>query len=122
MTTKKEERRFAKIKKELEMKKQDLDEELSRLSQEKFSNDTVQDQGDQALTSTMESLSSSMQQSKLEEYKRIESALQKIEDGVYGICIDCDEPISEKRLQHFLNAERCLTCQEEYEANAEEEA
>ncbi len=121
MATKKEKKKFVKIQQELELKKQELDEELSHLSQEKFSNDLVQDTGDQALTSTMESLSSSMQESKIQEYKRINNALQKIADGTYGICIDCEESIAEKRLQHFLNAERCLACQEAYEEGDQEE-
>src|SRR5215472_5414786 len=31
--------------------------------------------------------------------RRVERALQRTEDGSYGICLGCDEPISAKRLQ-----------------------
>jgi len=103
------------IKKDLLEKKHELEQELSRLYQEKFSDDQVQDPGDQALSSTMESLRSTMQDTRLGEYRRLNRALEKIEDGTYGICVECDAPISEKRLKSFPNAERCLVCQEEFE-------
>ena len=103
------------IKNDLLDKKGELELELAGLYQEKFSDDQVQDPADQALSSTMESLRSTMQDTRLEEYRRINRALEKINDGTYGICVDCDGPISEKRLQSFPNAERCIVCQEEYE-------
>jgi len=106
---------LAAIKKELLDKKHDLEQELTRLYQEKFSDDQVQDPGDQALSSTMESLRSTMQDTRLDEYRRLNRALEKIDDDTYGICVDCDSPISEKRLKSFPNAERCLVCQEEFE-------
>ena len=113
------EKSLAAIKKDLLDKKHDLDQELAHLYQEKFSDDQVQDQGDQALSSTMESLRSTMQDTRLEEYRRLNRALEKIEDGTYGICVDCEGPISEKRLKSFPNAERCLVCQEDYEETKE---
>ena len=44
-------------------------------------------------------------------YRRVQRALQRIEDGSYGICLACDEPISAKRLQAVPWAEYCLVCQ-----------
>ena len=103
------------VKKELLKRKLELEEELTRLSKEKFSEDQVQDPGEQALSSTMESLKVSLQDTEREEYARIVKALEKIEDGTYGICADCGQPISEKRLKSFPNTSRCLICQEAYE-------
>ncbi len=108
------------IKKQLLERKAEIERELQQLTQEKFSDDQVQDPGDQALSSTMESLNSSLQHTKLEEYRRVEMALQMIEDGTYGICVDCGQAISEKRLKSFPNATRCLSCQEIYEENGSE--
>ncbi len=82
---------------------------------EKFSDDQVQDPGDQALTSTMESLRSSIQDTRIDEFNRIVKALKMIEDGVYGICVDCELPISERRLKLYPDATRCLACQEAFE-------
>lgn len=104
-----------KVKDELLQRKMELEQEMTSLYQEKFSDDQVQDVGDQALTSTMESLRSSLQDTKLDEYNRVVKALEMIEDGSYGICVDCELPISEKRLKSFPNATRCLSCQEAFE-------
>jgi len=103
------------IKRELLARKQELEDILMRLYKEKFSDGQVQDFGDQALSSTMESLQASLQDSRLEEYNRIVKALQMIHDGSYGICIDCEGPISEKRLKSYPNATRCIACQEAHE-------
>lgn len=108
-----------KIKQDLIQRKRELQEELMRLYKEKFS-DEVQDQGDQALSSTMELLSSSLQDSRVEEYNRITRALDMIEDGTYGICVDCHEPISEKRLKSYPDASRCILCQEMFEERGHE--
>lgn len=112
-------RDLGKVKKELVERRMDLQEELMRLYKEKFI-DEVQDQGDQALASTMELLSSSLQDSRVEEYNRITRALDMIEDGTYGICVDCHEPISEKRLKSYPNAARCILCQELHEERGPE--
>lgn len=106
---------FAGIHKELLKRKVELEQEMQALNNQKFSDDQVQDVGDQALTSTMDSLTSSIQNTKIEEYKRILRALEMIDQGTYGICVDCGNPISEKRLKSFPNATRCLLCQEAYE-------
>lgn len=103
------------LKKQLLARKLELEQELNDLYKEKFSDDQVQDVGDQALTSTMESLKSSFQNAKVEEYKRIVRAIEMIDDGTYGRCVDCHNPISEKRLKSFPNATRCLVCQEAFE-------
>jgi DnaK suppressor protein len=103
------------IKANLIERRNELEEQLQRLATEKVSDDQVQDPGDQALSSTMENLRSSLQDTELQEYKRIMQALQKIDDGTYGICIDCGGEISEKRLQSYPNAARCLVCQEAFE-------
>ena len=112
-------RDLEKVKQELTERKIELQEELLRLYKERFA-DEVQDQGDQALTSTMELLSSSLQDSRVEEYNRIVRALDMIKDGSYGICVDCHEPISEKRLKSYPNAMRCILCQELYEERGQE--
>lgn len=103
------------IKKELLKRKQELEEDLTRLSRERVSDGQVQDPGDQALSTTMENLRNSLQDTDLEEYNRINKALAKIEDGTYGTCADCGDPIAEKRLKSYPNATRCLSCQEAYE-------
>ncbi|CAN5210009.1 molecular chaperone DnaK suppressor DksA [soil metagenome] len=103
------------IKRELTTRKIELEQDLVQSSSEKFSDDQVQDPGDQALTSTMESLRSSIQDTRIDELNRIAKALKMIEEGTYGICVDCELPISERRLKLYPDATRCLACQEAFE-------
>ena len=43
----------------------------------------------------------------------IEEALDRIQSGDYGICLSCEEPIPDKRLQALPWARYCVSCQEE---------
>ena len=88
-------REFAAVHKELLKRKLELEQEMQALNSQKFSDDQVQDVGDQALTSTMDSLTSTIQNTKIDEYKRIIRALEMIDEGTYGVCVDCGNPISE---------------------------
>ncbi len=44
--------------------------------------------------------------------REVEDALRRIPKGSYGICYECDEPISAKRLDAVPWAKYCVTCQE----------
>ncbi|WP_303908462.1 TraR/DksA family transcriptional regulator [Thiohalomonas denitrificans] len=44
--------------------------------------------------------------------RRIEGALRRCDDGSYGYCIDCDEPINERRLEFDPTAALCISCAE----------
>lgn len=46
----------------------------------------------------------------------VRAALQRVEQGDYGICVDCDEDIPEKRLGVVPWAARCIPCQEAKDA------
>jgi RNA polymerase-binding protein DksA len=42
--------------------------------------------------------------------RAIEGALGRIEDGTFGICQTCREPISEERLEAIPYATQCIDC------------
>jgi len=44
--------------------------------------------------------------------RQVKSALLRVHDGSFGSCIDCDDPISPKRLTAVPWAARCIQCQE----------
>ena len=46
-----------------------------------------------------------------EALKAVNLALARIDDGTFGICPDCDEPIKSARLQALPYARLCLDCQ-----------
>lgn len=45
----------------------------------------------------------------------IEAAIQRIDDGSYGLCVDCGKAIPRKRLEVLPFARRCLACAGESE-------
>ncbi len=77
--------------------------------------DQSQDDGDQVVSLTMETLRNSLQDTEYQEYSNITAALKAIEDGTYGICQECGQKISEARLKFNPNARRCLSCQQKVE-------
>lgn len=103
------------IKHKLLDRKQELEEAMSLLYKEKVSDDQVQDTGDQALSSSLEEIKISLHNNELDEYQMIMKALEMIDAGTYGVCSECGNPISERRLLLFPNATRCLACQEALE-------
>lgn len=45
-----------------------------------------------------------------QEIRRIDAALQRVEDGEYGFCVACGEDIEPKRLEIDPAAPRCAAC------------
>jgi RNA polymerase-binding protein DksA len=45
----------------------------------------------------------------------IEQALARIEEGTYGICVNCGKPIAPERLEALPYAELCIDCKRELE-------
>jgi DnaK suppressor protein len=47
--------------------------------------------------------------------KKIDHALERIEEGTFGLCEACEEPISIKRLEARLETTLCIRCKEDQE-------
>ncbi|HZO74585.1 MAG TPA: TraR/DksA C4-type zinc finger protein [Ktedonobacteraceae bacterium] len=45
----------------------------------------------------------------------VQRALKRIEEGTYGTCVDCGQPIPEKRLEAIPWAARCIKDEEKLE-------
>jgi DnaK suppressor protein len=41
----------------------------------------------------------------------IEAALRRLDDGSYGACVDCGQPVAPGRLEAIPWAARCIDCQ-----------
>lgn len=50
-----------------------------------------------------------------DEVEKIKQAISRIDDGSYGICLSCGEPIREERLLALPYANRCIRCAERSE-------
>jgi DnaK suppressor protein len=44
--------------------------------------------------------------------RHVRAALDRIEEGTYGVCLHCDEDISPKRLAAVPSTAFCIVCQE----------
>jgi DnaK suppressor protein len=77
-------------------------------SREQASDDWAQADAEQDLELAM----SEREQAELE---AIEQALARLEQGEYGLCIDCGADIGVARLSANPLASRCISCQTEYE-------
>ncbi len=106
------EKNLLKIEEHLLARKKALEEELASLQESKKIDGDVQDTGDQVLSAELENVALSVQNNEFYEYKMILKALERIKKGDYGLCCDCNQMISEKRLASFPDATRCVVCQE----------
>ena len=50
--------------------------------------------------------------------RRIDAALKRIEDGDYGYCLSCGEPIGDKRLEIEPTTTQCIRCASRSEQGA----
>ncbi|MBA3311366.1 MAG: TraR/DksA C4-type zinc finger protein [Nocardioidaceae bacterium] len=50
-----------------------------------------------------------------ENLAQVESALSRIDDGTYGICTSCGQPVGKMRLQAFPRATLCMECKQRQE-------
>ena len=46
---------------------------------------------------------------------RLAAALDRLNDGEYGTCVECEEPISPARLQALPEVQTCVRCQDRIE-------
>jgi len=115
---KSESRRFQRILEDYRLEALQL---LNRSGQEArgLDSDSPQDIGDLSITSISKEFlfQRSSQIRKL--LRLIDSALQRIKDGTFGVCVSCGDEISFRRLEAVPWTECCLRCQEMLE-NGEE--
>ena len=48
--------------------------------------------------------------------ERIREALERLDAGTYGACVDCGQPLPEERLEVRPEAARCVSCQQKVES------
>lgn len=72
----------------------------------------VMDEGDFASVSTDNMINEEILSAQQRELEEIDEALMKIENGTYGICEMCEEPIGMQRLKVKPFAKYCITCRQ----------
>jgi DnaK suppressor protein len=105
--------RVASFKKRLLEKQRQLTEEVGRsaLYGKDQEDDSIKDLGDQANTAYTREFFFELGNGNRELLRDVEAALRKIEDGSFGSCERCGEPIAERRLDALPFARYCIDCQ-----------
>ena len=83
-----------------------------------LSQDDLADEVDQASSELNQNVHLRLRDRERDTLQKIEEALAKIEEGIYGKCESCEEPIEPKRLEAQPTAELCVSCKEEQEQQA----
>jgi DnaK suppressor protein len=98
----------------LELKKASLSAELvkTRSAEEETTEEATQDIADRAVSSYTREFLYSLTDSERVTLLQIDDALARIEEGTYGLCVNCDSPMIEKRLVAVPWTPYCVVCQE----------
>lgn len=105
--------RLAHFKKRLIEKQRQLVDEVgkSALYGKDQEDDSIKDLGDQANTAYTREFFFELGNGDRRLLREVVAALGKIEDGTFGSCERCGEPITDKRLDAVPFARYCITCQ-----------
>ena len=112
---------LASLRKRLEARELELRAEVDALRAEEADDTTraprrpVDDGGARAEEETRQTLRHAEQGRDVQELRDIAAALARMDDGVYGECVDCGCDIPPARLQAQPSAARCLPCQQRTE-------
>ena len=74
--------------------------------------EATQDPADMAANAYTKELLISMSANDRKLLQLIDEALERVEGGEYGECVNCGEPVSEKRLDAVPWTRYCLKCQD----------
>lgn len=89
-------------------------------SGEEFAGSELPDPNDEASRTMNRRLLLSISERSHSILARIGSALERVNSGEYGECLECGEDIPEGRLDLVPYTERCVACQEKVEAEERE--
>ncbi len=107
-------REVERYRKRLLAKQEELNQRVRavRSSETHETGETAADLGDRALKTTSREMLYRLSTEEQTILKRIEKALQRIENGTYGTCLHCGGAIQVGRLNAVPWARYCIDCQE----------
>jgi RNA polymerase-binding protein DksA len=97
------------LREELLAKKRELTQRLERISanlQRGFNADSKEMAKELEDSEVVDALGNEAR----DEIARITAALQRMDNGRYGICSECAEPIEAKRMKVYPYADECIEC------------
>ncbi len=102
------------IREQLEAKRRELLDGVNRTRQltNEESEAGAPDIADRATSAFQRDFSFHISENEARMLRLIEEALARLENGRYGLCVSCSEPIEAPRLQALPWARHCIACQE----------
>jgi len=79
-------------------------------SSQELGQDGIQDIGDEAANIYNKQILLSLNENERKRLQELDEALDRMANGTYGICEECGEPISLKRLEVRPVAKYCVAC------------
>jgi DnaK suppressor protein len=103
---------IAKFKKILLKQREDIVGEVKQMveSSKEMGQDGIQDIGDEAANIYNKQVLLSLNENERTRLQEVDEALDRIENGSYGVCEECGGPISLKRLEVRPVAKYCVPC------------
>lgn len=87
----------------------------ARKNEISLSADDLPDETDLASSEISQNLVFKLRERERRLLSLIDDALQRMEDGTFGVCSDCEEPIEPKRLEARPMSVLCVSCKEKQE-------
>ncbi|MFQ5791365.1 MAG: TraR/DksA family transcriptional regulator [Acidobacteriota bacterium] len=104
---------LAQYKKALLEKRSELERAVGKnMRTRSFGTDTHGDFADRSAAANEEEISIQLKQTDAKLLRAIDDALQRVESGTYGICIDCEGEIAPLRLKAVPWTKVCISCKE----------
>jgi DnaK suppressor protein len=86
--------------------------EITELQRDRLTDSAGDDQADTGTKTFEREQEISLANSLLERVTQVERALERLDDGSYGWCERCGNPIPVERLAAFPSATLCVTCKQ----------
>ncbi|HKG21506.1 MAG TPA: TraR/DksA C4-type zinc finger protein [Blastocatellia bacterium] len=85
---------------------------INRVAEDTYAgtNDEIMDEADAALMGETADISAELVELKSRRVEQVDSALQRIDDGTYGVCENCDKEIPARRLDADPAVIYCIDC------------
>ena len=117
--------RYAELRKMLELRRQQLLSEMQGKMRDVRADGgrerDVLDQGESSEVDIQDDIELALIQMKSETLNKVNQALRRLEDGLYGNCFECGDEIAAPRLLALPFAVRCKDCEEARETAVQRE-
>ncbi len=94
------------------LKRRDELAQMIETFEDRLDDPKANDSEDRATESESDEVMEAQIEAEYSEIKAIDAALSRVENDVYGICLSCEGPISNERLEAVLHATKCRRCME----------